>query len=97
MIPSVIVEIAWHLPGGRYHSPSIITAHRRWGHPHQRLYQCRAQNGLWTYFCGAQPVFHHTETDRHSFRMFTAQLIGCDRASAKDFHEIRAVFTRGVT
>ena len=21
---------------------------------------------------------------------------GCDRASAKDFHEIRAVFTRGV-
>ena len=37
MIPSVIVEIAWHLPGGRYHSPSIITAHRRWGHPHQRL------------------------------------------------------------
>ena len=33
------------------------------------------ENGLWTYFCGAQPVFHHTETDRHSFRMFTAQLI----------------------
>ena len=24
---------------------------------------------------GAQPVFHHTETDRQSFRMFTAQLI----------------------
>ena len=23
-------------------------------------------------------------------------LKGCDRASAKDFHEIRAVFTRGV-
>ena len=23
----------------------------------------------------AQPVFHHTETDRHSFQMFTAQLI----------------------
>ena len=22
-----------------------------------------------------QPVFHHTETDRQSFRMFTAQLI----------------------
>jgi len=22
--------------------------------------------------------------------------VGCDRASAKDFHEIRAVFTRGV-
>lgn len=33
------------------------------------------ENGLWTYFCGAQPVFHHTETDRQSFRMFTAQLI----------------------
>jgi hypothetical protein len=25
-----------------------------------------------------------------------AALNGCDRASAKDFHEIRAVFTRGV-
>src|SRR5208283_3373615 len=43
MVPSVIVEITWHLPGGRYHSPSIITAHRRWGHLHQRLYQCRAR------------------------------------------------------
>ena len=75
MVPFLIGKITWHLPGGRYHSPSIITAHRRWGHSHQRLYQCRAQNGQWTYFCGAQPVFHHTETDRHSFRMFTAQLI----------------------
>ena len=58
MVPFLIGKITWHLPGGRYHSPSIITAHRRWGHSHQRLYQCRAQNGQWTYFCGAQPVFH---------------------------------------
>ena len=34
-------------------------------------------------------VCHQFETQLH------AQL-GCDRASAKDFHEIRAVFTRGV-
>jgi hypothetical protein len=27
MVPSVIVEITWHIPGGRYHSPSIIAAH----------------------------------------------------------------------
>jgi len=33
------------------------------------------ENDQWIYFCGAQPVFHHTETDRDSFRMFTAQLI----------------------
>jgi hypothetical protein len=29
-------------------------------------------------------------------RWLVAGLVGCDRASAKDFHEIRAVFTRGV-
>ena len=28
--------------------------------------------------------------------MLPGVLKGCDRASAKDFHEIRAVFTRGV-
>jgi transposase len=33
------------------------------------------ENDQWTYFCGAQPVFHHAEKDLHSFRMFTAQLI----------------------
>jgi transposase len=33
------------------------------------------QNGQWIYFCGAQPVFHHAENDRRSFRMFAAQLI----------------------
>jgi transposase len=33
------------------------------------------EDGQWTYFCGAQPVFHHPENDRSSFRMFTAQLI----------------------
>ena len=43
MVPSLIVKITWHLPGGRYHSPSIITADRGRGHAHQRLNQCRAR------------------------------------------------------
>jgi hypothetical protein len=29
----------------------------------------------WIYLCGAVPLFQHSETDRRSFRMFTAQLI----------------------
>jgi hypothetical protein len=33
------------------------------------------ENDQWIYFCGAQPMFHHAESDPHSFRMFTAQLI----------------------
>jgi hypothetical protein len=33
------------------------------------------ENDQWIYFCGVQPVFHHTESDRRAFRMFTAQLI----------------------
>jgi hypothetical protein len=33
------------------------------------------ENGQWTYFCGAHPVFQHAENDRRAFRMFTAQLI----------------------
>ena len=33
------------------------------------------EEGEWTYFCGVQPVFHHAEEDRRSFRMFTAQLV----------------------
>ena len=33
--------------------------------------------------------------DHHLLRKAVVY-IGCDRASAKDFHEIRAVFTRGV-
>jgi transposase len=33
------------------------------------------ENGLWIYFCGVQPLFQHSENDRRSFRMFTAQLI----------------------
>jgi hypothetical protein len=31
--------------------------------------------GMWFYFCGVQPVFHHAENDHRVFRMFTAQLI----------------------
>jgi transposase len=34
------------------------------------------QNGEWTYFHGVFPVFSHSEKDRRSFRMFTAQLVG---------------------
>jgi hypothetical protein len=33
------------------------------------------ENDEWTYFCGVQPVFRHSEEDRRSFRMFTAQLV----------------------
>jgi len=33
------------------------------------------EGGQWSYFCGIQPVFRHDETDRQSFRMFTAQLV----------------------
>ena len=33
------------------------------------------ENGEWTYFCGVQPVFRHSEEDQRSFRMFTAQLV----------------------
>jgi len=33
------------------------------------------ENGEWTYFYGVDPIFRHPETDRRSFRMFTAQLI----------------------
>jgi len=33
------------------------------------------ENHQWTYFCGVAPVFRHTQDDRRSFRMFTAQLV----------------------
>ena len=75
MVPSVIVQITWHLPGGRYHSPSIIAAHRRRCHADQRFISVVRENGQWIYFCGVQPVFQHAESDRRAFRMFTAQLI----------------------
>jgi hypothetical protein len=59
MVPSVIAEITWHAPGGRYHSPSIITADPPRCHAHQRLDQCgarkwpvdillRRESGIWT-------------------------------------------------
>jgi hypothetical protein len=32
-------------------------------------------HGQWIYFCGTVPQFRHSENDRRSFRMFTAQLI----------------------
>jgi len=32
-------------------------------------------NGQWIYLYGAMPLFQHSENDRRSFRMFTAQLI----------------------
>lgn len=32
------------------------------------------RDGEWSYFCGVMPIFCHAETDRRSFRMFTAQL-----------------------
>ena len=39
------------------------------------------------------------DAPHYAFRRFLSPRLiekGCDRASAKDFHEIRAVFTRGV-
>ncbi len=33
------------------------------------------ENGHWTYFLGAWPMFRHEENDRRTFRMFTAQLV----------------------
>ncbi len=33
------------------------------------------EDGQWIYFCGAVPLFQHSENDRRSFQMFTAQLI----------------------
>src|SRR5271170_807004 len=39
----LIVKITWHLPGGRYHSPSIITADRRRCQAHQPYPQRRVR------------------------------------------------------
>ncbi len=33
------------------------------------------EGGQWIYLCGIHPVFAHAESDRQSFRMFTAQLV----------------------
>ena len=33
------------------------------------------ENGHWTYFLGAWPLFEHDETDQRTFRMFTSQLV----------------------
>lgn len=33
------------------------------------------ENGEWTYLIGGAPIFRHSEDDRRSFRMFTAQLV----------------------
>ena len=46
------------------------------------------QQQRWTYFCGVQPVFHHPEDDRKSFRMFTAQL--CVQGACTQAQIIRA-------
>ena len=46
------------------------------------------QDGQWTYFCGVQPVFEHSEDDRRSFRMFTAQL--CCQGACTQAQIIRA-------
>ena len=75
MVPSVIVEITWHVPGGRYHSPSIITAHRRRCHAHQRPDQCRTRKRPVDILLRRHPIFQHAEKDHRAFRMFTAQLI----------------------
>jgi len=45
-------------------------------------------DGQWTYFCGIQPVFQHSEDDRPAFRMFTAQL--CCQGACTQAEIIRA-------
>jgi hypothetical protein len=42
----------------------------------------------WTYFCGIQPVFQHSDDDLPSFRMFTAQL--CCQGACTQAEIIRA-------
>lgn len=42
----------------------------------------------WTYFVGVQPVFRHEQSDRGSFRMFTAQLV-C-RGACRQMDIVRA-------
>jgi transposase len=46
------------------------------------------QDGQWIYFCGAVPLFQHSENDRRSFRMFTAQLI--DLGACRQVDIVRA-------
>jgi len=45
------------------------------------------EDGIWTYFCGIQPVFQHHEDDRRSFRMFTGQL--CCQSACKQAQIVR--------
>ncbi len=33
------------------------------------------EDDQWTYFHGAHPIFSHSQDDRRSFQMFTAQLV----------------------
>lgn len=42
--------------------------------PINNLINVVREDKQWTYFCGIQPVFRHTDDDLMSFRMFTAQL-----------------------
>jgi len=46
------------------------------------------EEGMWTSFCGIEPVFAHPEEDQRSFRMFTAQLI--HRGTCRAIDLIRA-------
>jgi transposase len=42
------------------------------------------QNGVWTYFCGINPIFQHPEHETESFRMFTSQLVCQDACKQVD-------------
>ena len=68
----------------------------------------RGVEALWTIYHNSGPVAHRmiiehvlehltsVSGDLDHAPISPSTMIGCDRASAKDFHEIRAVFTRGV-
>jgi len=54
------------------------------------------ENGQWTYFCGAAPIFGHPEDDRRSFRMFTAQLVCQGMCRQSDIVRVFGVFSNSV-
>jgi len=54
------------------------------------------QDGMWSYFCGIEPIFQHAERDTPSFRMFTSQLICQDTCKQVDIVRAFGVSTNSV-
>ena len=62
-----------------------------WGWGRNRPGQCTIDDDKERFFDADKPF-----CDLYFYRFAVVPIQGCNRASAKDFHEIRAVFTRGV-